>query len=76
MGFKFAFATMASATPGFFRICWPTLVLNLKTLLVVACALEYGDEVVAALLRLLRLSLPIFAVVMVGSRRGCECVLF
>jgi hypothetical protein len=45
-------------------------------LLVVACALEYGDEVAAALLRLLGLSLPIFAVVVVGSRRGCECVLY
>lgn len=25
-GLRFAFATMASATPGFLRICWPTLV--------------------------------------------------
>ena len=76
VGLRFAFATMASATPGFFRMCWPTLVLNLKTLLVVACALEYGDEVEAALLRLFGLSLPIVAVVMVGLRRGCECELF
>ena len=39
-------------------MCWPTLVLNLKTLLVVVCAFEYGEEPAAALLRLLDLSLP------------------
>lgn len=59
--------TIASATPGFLRICWPTLVLNLKTLLVVsrACALafalaSYGED--EALLRLVDLSLPIVVV--------------
>ena len=59
-GLRFALATMASATPGFLRMCWPTLVLNLKTLLVAVWALEYGEEPVAALLRLLDLSLPMF----------------
>jgi hypothetical protein len=57
-GLRFALATIASATPGFLRICWPTLVLNLKTLLVAACALEYGDELEAALLRFPCFSLP------------------
>ncbi len=59
-GLRLALATMASATPGFLSMCWPTLVLNLKTLLVAVCALEYGDEPVPALLRLLDLSLPMF----------------
>lgn len=32
VGLRKAFSTMASETPGFLRICWPKLVLNLKTL--------------------------------------------
>ena len=38
--------------------CWPTFVLKLKTLLVEAWPLEYGEEDAAALLRLPCLSLP------------------
>jgi hypothetical protein len=56
--------TMASATPGFLRMCWPILVLYLKTLFVAAWALEYGDEDEAALLRLFGLSLPMVVVTM------------
>ena len=44
--------------------------LNLKTLLVVACAFEYGEEEAAALLRLLDLSLPIVVVVLESRRCG------
>ena len=35
------------------------ILTNLKTLLVAVCALEYGEAVVAALLRLLGFNLPI-----------------
>lgn len=43
VGLRLAFSTMASAIPGFLRMCWPTLVLNLKTLFFAAaddCFLE------------------------------------
>ena len=39
VGLRYAFSTMASETPGFFKMCWPTLVLNLKTLFLAAAPL-------------------------------------
>jgi hypothetical protein len=43
---------------GFFKMCWPTLVLNLKTLFFVACVFAYGVELEAALLRFSCLNFP------------------
>jgi hypothetical protein len=39
-------------------MCWPTLVLNLKTLFFVACVFAYGVELEAALLRFSCLNFP------------------
>ena len=36
VGLRKALSTIASLTPGFLRMCWPTFVLNLKTLLLAA----------------------------------------
>ena len=38
VGLRYAFSTMASETPGFLRMCWPTFVLNLKTVFLFAAA--------------------------------------
>lgn len=46
------------------------MLTNLKTLFVAVCALEYGEEAAAALLRLFGFNLPIVVGVKLYERRG------
>lgn len=44
VGLRKDLSTMASAIPGFLRMCWPTLVLNLKTLFFPAAEEDVGFD--------------------------------
>ena len=75
VGFKYAFSTMASETPGFLRMCWPKLVLNLKTLFLLAAPEAPGPPFGRSYgvpEALLRFACFVFAMVGMSHIRGVD----